>query len=71
MKLKREMQDCFTADVPQVLFQPLPLVQYQQPSMAAQQHPYPATPHAFYPLIVPRMALQKPPPQPRTQPYFY
>uniref|UniRef100_H3BXE7 Ventral homeobox n=1 Tax=Tetraodon nigroviridis TaxID=99883 RepID=H3BXE7_TETNG len=28
MKLKREMQDCFAPDVPPVLFQPLPLVQY-------------------------------------------
>lgn len=66
MKLKREMHD-----VPQVVFQPLTLVQYKQPSMATQQHPHPATPHAFYPLNVPHVLLQSPPPPPGQQPYFY
>lgn len=70
MKLKREMQGCFSADVPQVV-QPLSLVQYKHPSMSTQQHPYPATRHAFYPLNVPHMVLQNTPPHPRHQPYFY
>lgn len=68
MKLKRELQDCFAAEVPRVLFRPLPLVQYQHPSVVAQQQHYPAAGQAFYLLNVPQMVPQQPPTH---QPCFY
>lgn len=67
MKLKREMQDCFAAEVPQVMFRPLPLVPFQHQSMLAQHHHHhhhPPAGQADYLLNVPHMV-------PRHQPYFY
>ncbi|XP_003963708.1 homeobox protein vent1 [Takifugu rubripes] len=72
MKLKREMQDCFAAEVPQVMFRPLPLVPFQHQSMLAQQqeqhHYHPPAGQAVYLLNVPHMVPRQPP---RHQPYFY
>lgn len=62
MKLKRELQDCFAAEVPQVMFRPLPLVRY------------PPAGQAVYLLNVPQTAPQTAPqaaPHPRHQPYLY
>uniref|UniRef100_A0A3B4YBD1 Ventral homeobox n=1 Tax=Seriola lalandi dorsalis TaxID=1841481 RepID=A0A3B4YBD1_SERLL len=58
MKLKREVQDYLAPQVPSVMFQPLPPVQYH--GMAGQRPHYPATGPAFYPLPVPQMVLQQP-----------
>ncbi|GAA6225209.1 homeobox protein pv.1-like [Lates japonicus] len=56
MKLKREVQDYLPPQVPSVMFQPLPPVQY--PGLAGQRPHYPAPGPAFYPLPVPQMVLQ-------------
>uniref|UniRef100_A0A669CHP0 Ventral homeobox n=1 Tax=Oreochromis niloticus TaxID=8128 RepID=A0A669CHP0_ORENI len=53
MKLKREVQDYLTPQVPPVIFQPLPPVQYH--SMAGHLPHYSATGHPFYPLPVPQL----------------
>ncbi|XP_040906280.1 ventral homeobox [Toxotes jaculatrix] len=58
MKLKREVQDYLAPQVPSVMFQPLPPVQYH--SMAGQRPHYSAAGAAFYPLPVPHMVLQQP-----------
>ncbi|XP_026211878.1 ventral homeobox [Anabas testudineus] len=57
MKLKREVQDYLAPQVAPVMFQPLPPVHYH--SMAGQQHHFPASGPAFYPLPVPQMVLQQ------------
>ncbi|KAM6997595.1 homeobox protein pv.1-like [Tautogolabrus adspersus] len=56
MKLKREVQDYLTPQVPPVMFRPLALDQYH--SMAAQRPHYHAPGPAFYPLTVPQLVLQ-------------
>lgn len=68
MKLKREMQDCLAAEVPQVLFRPLPLVQYQHQSAQQHLHYHPPAGQALYLLNVPQMLPRQPP---RHQPCFY
>lgn len=71
MKLKREVQDCFAAEVPRVMFRPLPPVPYRHQGMLAQQHPHrchPPAGQAVYLLNVPQMDPRRPP---RHQPYFY
>lgn len=70
MKLKREVQDCFAAEVPQVTFRPLPLplVPYQHQSMQQQHHYHPPAGQAVYLMNVPHMVPRQPP---RPQPYFY
>nr|XP_046258466.1 ventral homeobox [Scatophagus argus] len=50
MKLKREVQDYLAPQVPPVLFQPLPPVQYH--SVGGQRAYYPAAGPAFYPQLV-------------------
>ncbi|XP_058507586.1 ventral homeobox [Solea solea] len=58
MKLKREVQDYHTPQVPSVMFQSLPPVQYH---MMGQQRPhYPAAGPHYYPISVPQMVLQQP-----------
>uniref|UniRef100_A0A4W6D9D9 Ventral homeobox n=1 Tax=Lates calcarifer TaxID=8187 RepID=A0A4W6D9D9_LATCA len=75
MKLKREVQDYLAPQVPSVMFQPLPPVQY--PGLPGQRPQYPAPGPAFYPLPVPQMVLQPqmPPPHPPHlmihNPHFY
>lgn len=61
MKLKREMQDCFAAEVPQVMFRPLPVVPYQH------HHYHPPAGQPVYLLNVPQMVPRQPPTH---QPYF-
>ncbi|XP_041645740.1 ventral homeobox [Cheilinus undulatus] len=56
MKLKREVQDYLTPQVPPVMFQALAPVQYH--SMPVQRPHYPATGPGFYPLPVPQLVLQ-------------
>ncbi|XP_049456539.1 ventral homeobox [Epinephelus fuscoguttatus] len=53
MKLKREVQDHLAPQMPPLMFQPLPPVQYH--SVAGQRPHYPATGPAFYPLPVPQL----------------
>ncbi|KAJ0066820.1 hypothetical protein NL108_004691 [Boleophthalmus pectinirostris] len=59
MKLKREVQDYLTPQVPPMLLHAFPpALQYQRPHFA---HPYTATPSpapGFYPLPVPRLQQQ-------------
>ncbi|XP_071337394.1 ventral homeobox [Trachinotus anak] len=75
MKLKREVQDYLAPQVPSVMFQPLPPVQYH--GMTGQRPHYPVAGPAFYPLPVPQMVLQRPMPPHRPphamihKPHFY
>ncbi|XP_029306158.1 ventral homeobox [Cottoperca gobio] len=50
MKLKRDVQDYLAPQIPQVMFQRLPPVQYH--SVAGQRSHFPATGPAFYPLVL-------------------
>lgn len=66
MKLKREVQDYLAPQVPPVMFQALPPVQYH--GMAGQRLHYSPAGQAFYPLPVPQLVLpqqQMPPHHPQ------
>ncbi|KAM3605559.1 uncharacterized protein V6R79_000766 [Siganus canaliculatus] len=72
MKLKREVQDYLAPQVPPMMFQHLPPVQYH--GLGAQRPHYPVSGPAFYPLPVRQQLVfqQQMPPHPMTQsPRFY